>query len=653
MIARETQEQIKALVRVEDVVGDFVRLKRSGPRYIGLCPFHDERTPSFVVSPALGIFKCFGCGKAGDGIGFIMEHERLSYEEALKWLARKYNVEIREAEATPEMQAEERLRESLFLINDFALRHFRENLYTEPAVGLAYLKERGLSEAIIEKFQLGYAPPGRHLLRDAFRAAGYQEELALKLGLLKKREESGEVYDAFRDRVIFPIHSLTGRVLGFGGRILRPSDTAPKYLNSPESEIYLKSRTLYGLHLARKAIAHLDNCYLAEGYMDVIALHQAGIENVVASSGTSLTEEQIKLIRRFTNKVTLLYDGDRAGIMAALRGADLMLEQGLQVRLVLFPEGEDPDSYARKLGPGAFAAFLQAAAQDIVGFKAQLLLEQAGDDALKRAEALRKIVESIALIPDGFARNELALKMARMAAMEERLVIFELNRARRQYLEKKNKAAPTLRTGSEDRSSEPSAQGEQELPQYPEEKALIRWLILYGHLKIKYYAPSQEEGVPIRHHTTVWRFVRQQLAEDNYQFLWPLGDVALGLLESYFENPDHHYESAFEYMLKTAPDELRQAVIELCADAEDRVSPGWEERFGVGVTHERELVSANTLHLVNALREERVRHFLKTCREDLKQAHDENDLYLILKKIMAWEQTKKEISEALGRVVLE
>lgn len=653
MITKETQEQIKALVRVEDVVGDFVRLKRSGPRYIGLCPFHDERTPSFVVSPALGIFKCFGCGKAGDGIGFIMEHERLSYEEALKWLARKYNVEIREAEATPEMQAEERLRESLFLINDFALRHFRENLYTEPAVGLAYLKERGLSEAIIDKFQLGYAPPGRHLLRDALRAAGYQEELAFKLGLLKKREESGEVYDAFRDRVIFPIHSLTGRVLGFGGRILRPSDIAPKYLNSPESEIYLKSRTLYGLHLARKAIAHLDNCYLAEGYMDVIALHQAGIENVVASSGTSLTEEQIKLIRRFTNKVTLLYDGDRAGIMAALRGADLMLEQGLQVRLVLFPDGEDPDSYARKLGPGAFAAFLQSAAQDIVGFKAQLLLEQAGDDALKRAEALRKIVESIALIPDGFARNELALKMARMAAMEERLVIFELNRARRQYLEKKNKAAPTLSTGSEDRSSEPSAQGEQELPQYPEEKALIRWLILYGHLKIKYYAPSQEEGVPIRHHTTVWRFVRQQLAEDNYQFLWPLGDVALGLLESYFENPDHHYESAFEYMLKTAHDELRQAVIELCADAEDRVSPAWEKRFGVGVTHERELVSANTLHLVNALREERVRHFLKTCREDLKQAHDDNDLYLILKKIMAWEQTKKEISEALGRVVLE
>jgi DNA primase len=652
MIAKETQEQIKALVRVEDVVGDFVRLKRSGPRYIGLCPFHDERTPSFVVSPALGIFKCFGCGKAGDGIGFIMEHERLSYEEALKWLARRYNVEIKESEVSPEMQAEERLRESLFLVNDFALRHFRENLFAEPAVGLAYLKERGLSDAVIEKFQLGYAPPGRYFLRDALKAAGYQEEIALKVGLLKKREENGEIYDTFRDRVIFPIHSLTGRVLGFGGRILKPSDKAPKYLNSPESEIYLKSRTLYGLHLARKAIAHLDNCYLAEGYMDVIALHQAGIENVVASSGTSLTEEQIKLIRRFTNKVTLLYDGDRAGILAALRGADLMLEHGLQVRLVLFPEGEDPDSYARKLGPGAFAAFLQSAAQDIVGFKARLLLDQAGDDALKRAEALRKIVESIALIPDGFARNELALKMARMAAMEERLVIFELNRARRQYLEKKSNTPATV--GARTVDTPPEQQPTQpEPPEYPEEKALIRWLILYGHLKIKYFAPSQEEGIPIRHHSSVWRFVRQQLAEDNYQFLWPLGDVALGLLESYFENPDHQFESAFDYLLKTASDDLRKAVIELCADAEDRVSPGWEQRFGVGVTHERDLVSSNTLHLVNALREERVKQFLKVCREDLKHVQDEKDHYLILKKIMAWEQTKKEISETLGRVVLE
>lgn len=654
MIAKETQDQIKALVRVEDVVGDFVRLKRSGPRYVGLCPFHDERTPSFVVSPALGIFKCFGCGKAGDGIGFIMEHEHLSYEEALKWLARRYNVEIKESEASPEMQAEEQLRESLFLVNDFALRHFRDNLYVEPAVGLAYLKERGLSDDVIEKFQLGYAPPGRNFLRDALKAAGYQEEMALKVGLLKKREENGEIYDTFRDRIIFPIHSLTGRVLGFGGRILKPSDTAPKYLNSPESEIYHKSRTLYGLHLARKAIAHLDNCYLAEGYMDVIAMHQAGIENVVASSGTSLTEEQIKLIRRFTNKVTVLYDGDRAGILAALRGADLMLEHGMQVRLVLFPEGEDPDSYARKLGPGAFAAFLQSAAQDIVGFKARLLLDQAGDDALKRAEALRKIVESIALIPDGFARNELALKMARMAALEERLVIFELNRARRQYLEKKNYSPPAiLSSRTTDISPEQQPPPQPEPPDYPEEKALIRWLILYGHLKIKFFAPSQEEGIPIRHSTTVWRFVRQQLAEDNYQFLWPPGDVALALLESYFENPEHQYESAFDYMLKTSPTDLKQAVIELCSDAEDRVSPGWEQRFGVDVIHERELLSSNTLHLVNALREERVRHFLRVCREDLKQAQDENDQYLILKKILAWEQTKKEISEALGRVLLE
>lgn len=656
MIARETRDQIKALARVEEVVGDFVRLKRSGPRFLGLCPFHDERTPSFVVSPALGIYKCFGCGKAGDAVGFVMEHEKLGYEDALRWLARKYQVDIREEAATPELQAEESRRESLYLIHEFAARHFRALLHEEPAVGLAYLKERGLSDTVIEKFQLGFAPPDRYRLREALRQAGYREDLALHLGLLKQKEGGGEVYDAFRDRVIFPIHSLTGRIVGFGGRILRPSDNAPKYLNSPENDIYSKSRTLYGLHLARRAIVRQDNCYLAEGYMDVIALHEAGVENVVASSGTSLTEEQIKLIRRFTNKVTLLYDGDKAGILAALRGADLMLEQGLQVRLVLFPEGEDPDSYARKIGPAALLRFLESEARDIMGFKAALLLEHAGPDPLRRAEALRKIVESIALIPDGFARNELALNMARLTGLNENLVIQELNRARRHYVEKKlpRPQGPDASAGTAAPShASESTTAPAEAPDYPEEKALLRWLILYGSLTMRYLAPSSEENIPIRHQTTVWAFVRQQLAEDHFTFLCPQADTVMALLDSYYQEALPAHETAFDFLMHEAPEDVRRWIIPLCADAEEKVSPGWQNRFGVDVTHEKDVVSSNTMHLLNALRVERVRHYLRQSREQLRKPLDQDTLYLTLGQIQAWEQTKKEIAEALGRVVLE
>ncbi|MCX7769230.1 MAG: DNA primase [Flavobacteriales bacterium] len=652
MIPREVQEHLKALVRIEEVVGEFVQLKRRGKDYVALCPFHDERTPSFSVSPRLGIYKCFGCGRAGDAIGFLKEHERLSYEDALRWLARKYNVDLKETEKDPGLQAEESRRESLYVLNEFALKFFRERLHMEPPVGYAYLKERGLSDTVIEKFQLGYAPAGRYDLRDALKQAGYSEELALQLGLLKRWEDTSEVYDAFRDRVIFPIHSLTGRVIGFGGRLLRKSDSAPKYLNSPESEIYVKSRTLYGLHLARRAIIQADNCYLAEGYMDVIALHEAGIENVVASSGTSLTEEQIKLLRRFTNKVTLLYDGDRAGILAALRGADLMLEKGLQVRVVLLPEGEDPDSFSRKVGAAAFAAFLEAEARDIVGFKASLLLEQAGRDPLRRAEALRSVLQSIARIPDSFARNELAIHLARMAEMEERTVLYELHKARRAFLEQYPADAPSEIPETISKSQANISSAGPSESDFPEERALLRWLILYGREPMQYYAAHNALGVDVCHRTTVWKFVRQNLSSDNYTFLCPEGEVTIGLLESYYEQ-NLTEESAFEYLKNRLPEEAKETIIRLCADAYDTVSEGWNKRFGVEVTHEKDFISSNTLHLLNALREERVRHYLKQCRDELRTVTHDEQLTEILNRIRAWEETKKELAQELGRVVLE
>ena len=352
MITRETIDNIVSAVRIEEVIGDYINLRRRGVNLLGLCPFHNEKTPSFTVSPAKGIYKCFGCGKAGNAVGFIMEHERLTYPEALRYLAKKYHIEIEEEEQTPEQIQEISEKESLFNLNEFARRYFSSVLFdTEEgkAVGLAYFREREIREDIIKKFQLGFSPDQWNAFSEHAITEGYKKDMLLKTGLAL--EKDGRLYDRFHSRVIFPIHSASGRTIGFGGRILTSDKNRPKYVNSPESELYNKSKTLYGIYFARNEIARKDNCYLVEGYTDVISLHQAGIENVVASSGTSLTTDQVRMIQRYTSNITILYDGDPAGIKASFRGIDMVLEQGMNVRIVLFPDNEDPDSFARKHHP--------------------------------------------------------------------------------------------------------------------------------------------------------------------------------------------------------------------------------------------------------------------------------------------------------------
>lgn len=408
MIPQDTVDKILDSAQIVDVISDFVSLKRRGANYIACCPFHNEKTPSFYVSPAKGIYKCFGCGKSGTAVGFVMEHESMTYVEALKYLARKYGIEVKEKEDSPEEIAARQRNESLLLVMDYTEQFFKDSLKTQEgrSVGYAYFRSRGLEDATIEKYGLGWSPKSGHALAEAALAKGYKEEFLTATGVCIKRND-GSLIDKFYDRAMFPIHSVSGRVIAFGGRTLRSdykTANIGKYVNSPETEIYDKSRSLYGIYFAKSEISKLDKCYLVEGYLDVLSMHQLGITNVVASSGTSLTVPQIRLIKKFTDNVTIMYDGDAAGIHAALRGIGLILKEGLNVRVVLLPDGDDPDSYSQKHNLEEVQAFLQANEQDFIEYKTDLLLGQSGNDPLKKAELINDIADTIALIPDQIKR---------------------------------------------------------------------------------------------------------------------------------------------------------------------------------------------------------------------------------------------------------
>lgn len=409
MISPETIQQIMGRLDILDVVGSFVKLKRRGTNYLGLCPFHNEKTPSFTVSPAKEIYKCFGCGKSGNTISFVMEHEKYSYVEALKWLANRYGIEIEETFVSDEQRQQLQIADSLFIINSFAQQFFSHTLFESEEgqdVGLAYFKERGFREEIIKKFQLGYSPEKRDAFTREALAKQFNPDLLVKSGLVANRNE--QLQDNYRGRVIFPIHNHSGKVLGFGARILKTNEKAPKYINTPENEIYIKSKILYGSYFARQAIDKADECLLVEGYTDVVSLHQAGIENVVASGGTSLTIDQLRLIRKYTNNLTIIYDGDAAGIKAALRGLDLALEEGLHVKLVLIPDKEDPDSYVNKVGAGAFTQFVQKNKKDFILFQLEVALSDAGSDSVKKSEVVNRMAETISKInkAEDFTRQQ-------------------------------------------------------------------------------------------------------------------------------------------------------------------------------------------------------------------------------------------------------
>ena len=443
MIDQATIDRIMDAAQIVDVVSEFVTLRRRGVNYVGLCPFHNEKTPSFSVSPSKGVCKCFSCGKGGNVVHFIMEHEQLTYYEALKWLAKKYGIEVKERELSNEEKQAQSVRESLFLVNDFANNYFQDILHNHrdgQAIGMSYFRQRGFRDDIIKKFQLGFSTESRDALFQEAKKKGFNTDYLVKTGLCYTRDD-GQVRDRFWGRVMFPVHTLSGKVVAFGGRVLKTDSKVAKYVNSPESEIYHKSRELYGIYFAKQAIVKQDKCFLVEGYTDVISMHQAGVENVVASSGTSLTSGQIRMIHRFTNNITVLYDGDMAGIKASIRGIDMLLEEGMNIKVMLLPDGDDPDSFARKHNATEFQEYIAAHEVDFIRFKTNLLMSDAGNDPYKRAALITDIVKSISVIPEAIVRSEYIKECSQMLHVEERILVSEVAKLKKEKEEEQAKSA--------------------------------------------------------------------------------------------------------------------------------------------------------------------------------------------------------------------
>ena len=511
MIPQDTVNLILDTARIEDVIGDFVTLKRRGSSYVACCPFHNEKTPSFNVSPSKGIYKCFGCGKAGTAVGFVMEHEHYSYAEALRYLARKYNIEIIEKDETAEDIAARQHNESLLLASEFAGKFFASSLDSTEgkSIARAYFKMRGLEDRTIARYGLGWAPRGKSAFTDAARAAGYKPEYLLETGLCAQRED-GSLYDRFYDRVIFPIHSVSGRVIAFGGRTLRSDYKEAglgKYVNSKESEIYVKSRSLYGIYFAKSEISRADRCYLVEGYLDVLSMHQLGITNVVASSGTSLTVEQVRLIKKFTDNITIMYDGDAAGIHAALRGIGLVLAEGMNVRILLLPDGDDPDSYSRKHTLQEVQDFIAANERDFIGFKTDLLLQEAAGDPVKKADLINDIADTIALIPDAVKRSVYIEDCAMKFNIESKILFERMMKTHKVQLPDASETAPAGPGPEMLQENRTLAKAEQDL---------LGFLISYGcdPLEFSSDSPFYCEGEPC----TVADFIRESLEADATSF---------------------------------------------------------------------------------------------------------------------------------------
>lgn len=643
MIKPETIQKIFESAHVEEVVGDFVSLKKRGVNYIGLCPFHNEKTPSFVVSPAKGIYKCFGCGKAGNSVNFIMEHEHYSYPEALRFLAKKYNIEIEEEALTPEMQQQIDERESLFAVNTFVNGYFQENLFNSDegkAIGLSYFKERGFLEVTIKKFQLGYAIDkwddySKHAIDN-----GFKKEILFKTGLSIDKGE--HIMDRFRGRVMFPIHNLTGKVIGFGGRILSKDKSTAKYVNSPQSEIYDKSKTLYGIYFARNAILKQNRCYLVEGYTDVISMHQAGIENVVASSGTSLTVEQIKLIKRFTPNITILYDGDPAGIKASFRGIDLILEQGLNVKIVLFPEGDDPDSFVRSHPTSEVEEFITNGASDFISFKARLLLEETTGDPAARAGLIKDMVETISHIPDQISRTVYTQECSTIMDVPEQTLVNELNKILRSKYRKKIRATEQEVPNEQIVRTETVKEFDK-LDTSFQEQEIIRLLLTYGDKFFTEEDKETEETVQqnvaqyvVGDLTTEGiTFTNETLSKIFKEYQHALGQDEI-LRASHFVNHSDADVAALSIELISTPYEL---------------SVNWEKNK-IYVKTEEDVLKTLTKTTILALKEKYISRQLKEIETMLKEDMDEDKQMELMSFYKQLKEVHKRINRSLERQIL-
>lgn len=643
-ISKLTTDKVKERADIVEVVGDYVPLKKKGQNMWACCPFHGEKTPSFSISPAKQIYKCFGCGKAGDPIQFIMDIEGIGFAEAIRHLAKKYAIEIEEEETqTPAQQQEQSERESLFIALNFAKDFFVKNLETQEgkSIGLSYYRERGFTPSIIEKFDLGYALDGWDHFLKAAKSAGFEEEILLKAGLILQKEgDPSRLYDRFRNRVTFTIHNVSGKPIGFGARILTKDKNQPKYINSPETPIYHKSDVLYGMYQAKKAIRDQDNCYLVEGYTDVISLHLSGIENVVASSGTSLTEGQIKLIKRFTNHVTVLYDGDNAGIKASLRGIDLLLEGGLLVKAVVFPDGEDPDSFSRKVGTQAFQDYLQSNSRDFIGFKIGLYQEEIKRDPIRKAELIREVVQSIGKIPDSINRSVYAKEASGLLNIEEEIIHAELNKA----LLKTQK--DQFQRAKEEAEAEEKL--EELLPIAPkqftaeealliQEKEVVRILINYGLEQLdqegtylSQYLLSETEELEFQTpvYRKIWAIYREQLAK--------------GTIPGY------------EYFLGLQDAEIKNQIIEMISPRHE-VSTHWTETHQIIITKETDDLPQTAYKTILRLKRKTIKKMMEDTAQKIRKGEleqlseaeilDLQQLYFGLKKIQI------EIDRELGIVI--
>jgi len=645
-------DEILQTARIEEVIGDYVQLKRAGSNFKGLSPFTEERTPSFFVSPGKQIFKCFSTGKGGNAASFLMEIEHFSYPEALKWLAKKYGIDVPEDKPpTPEELAATNERDSLFIVNEFAQKHFSERLLNHEqgkAIGLSYFIERGFREDIIKKFQLGYClETGTDLTQSAL-AAGYKLEYLEKSGLSKTNERGS--FDFFRGRVMFPIHSISGRILGFGGRTLKSDKNIAKYFNSPESIIYNKSQVLYGIHFAKNAIIKFDNCYLVEGYTDVISMHQAGIENVVASSGTSLTEDQIRLIKRYTNNITILYDGDSAGIKASFRGIDLILAQGLNVKVVLFPDGDDPDSYAKKVSREELERYIQDNARDFIAFKSSILLEDSGNDPIKRAELIKGILNSIAVIPDAISRTLFLKECALLFGMEEHILTGELNKLRIDIV-KKEQGIPLVTERNKtaaDQSLETEKIIEKANLLEDAEREVLEKMLRYGTFLLE-VEHLDEENTLRTIETSVIELIIHELQKDDIEIQSPVlfriyNKFLHGITENKLYKPDSFLKD----------DDQRVVSFVASTEMEEyALSENWFNRYRVEVKKEDQKLYKAVMNAVLQLKRTFVTNEISRIDERLKTLKDEDNIELIsllLSEKKNYSKVIKAMDTALGRI---
>ncbi|MEO6682951.1 MAG: DNA primase [Ginsengibacter sp.] len=646
MIPQETIQEIVGKIDIIEIIDSFVKLKRRGANYLGLCPFHNEKSPSFTVSPSKEIYKCFGCGKSGNAITFIMEHEKYSYLEAIKWLAARYNVEIEERETSPEYKVQQQVSESLFIINKFAQEFLTNQLTKEEEglnIGLSYLKERGFRLDIIEKFELGYNPEARDTFARAALDMQYNKELLVKSGLVVNRESG--LQDNYRGRIIFPIHNQSGKVMGFGARLIRKNDRAPKYINTPENEIYVKSKILYGLWFARQAIDKADECLLVEGYTDVVSLHQAGVENVVASGGTSLTPDQLRLIKKYTPNLTILYDGDDAGVKAALRGLDLALEEGLNVHLVLLPNKEDPDSFIQNNGATAFTDFVKKNKKDFILFQLDYALKEAGDDTNKRAQVVTRLAESISKInktEDFTKQQDYIRKAAEILRIDEGGLHNLVNKFTRDQLGKEEKKQFNFESNVQiPEGNEPTLTGEESdalgllSDNLHHERSLTRCLLEYG-LK------EWEEG------KTVAEYLLEEWMDDEF-----IESESLNKIINFYKK---WYEEGLEPTAKTflySEDlQMSNAVISLI-EFPYQVSSGWEERYDMPVPTKEDNYIKDIKSSLTYLQLKKIKKLIDQNETELQNSKSMDEQILLVQTHAHLKKLEIELTNEIGTVILK